>query len=206
MSPAPLHVVRPVPDRTGVPDLTADALVHWLELGIARGVDELARRLARTIDLEPRDDGTHGGEDTMRRTSVHWLQTFSGDLAGTLTVSAETGARRRLGTALSQTFATPREAAGELELQVFNIVLNEVLLTLQGSLDVSLVGSLPRRHVGLREGPHAAVVPFMMGFESDEVPAVLSVRVDASRRVAFERAVQASLTQYLDSFTSWTPP
>lgn len=183
-------------------DLTADALAHWLELGVARGADELTRRLGRTIDLEPR--AVEPGPATSL--SSHWIQTFQGDVAGRVMVSVGPLARRRLDAASSAMFSVPRESAPELELQIWNIVLNEVLLTLQGALDLALRSSLPVRSQGpLEEAAPVAVVPFTVGLSEAQVEAELRLELSGPGRSRFEEQLQRSLARYLDSFTTWTP-
>jgi hypothetical protein len=183
------------------PDLAANALAHWLELGVARGADELARRLGQTVDLEPQaDDGAE-----LENASSRWIQTFGGQACGHLTVALAPGADQRLGTAASVAFGAPRESALELQLQVWNIVLNEVLLTLRGALDLAVVGALPRRVQSPRDRSPLSVVSFSVGLGNDEVEAQLQLDVDSETSATFEKHLRGSVTRYLESFTTWTP-
>lgn len=182
-------------------DLATLALAHWLELGVARGADELARRLGRTVDLEPRaDDG-----DAPADSAVLWIQRFRGDACGSLAVAQMPGARQRFGTALSVAFGAPRESAPELQQQLWNIVLNEVLLTLRGALDLTLVGSTPQHAQTPLERSPLVVVSFSAGLGNDEVDAQLEIDVEPATRARFDAHLRGSVTRYLESFTTWTP-
>ena len=197
--------MQPVDYEPGAPeagrDLAANALAHWLELGVARGADELARRLGQTVDLEPRaDDGAPPAGGASR-----WVQTFRGPARGRLGIVLAPGAHQRLGTAASVVFGVPRESAPELQLQLWNIVLNEVLLTLGGALDLAVVGSLPRRSQTPRGSAPLAVVAFSVGLGNDEIEAQLEIDVHPTTRATFESHLRASVTRYLESFTTWTP-
>jgi hypothetical protein len=183
-------------------DLARDAMVHWLELGIARGSDELIRRLDRNLDLEPRTAEAR----TRPPSDVQWAQSFRGDVRGQIVASQTRTERHRFGAALAQTFAAPVESGAELQLQVWNIVLNEVLLTLSGALDLDLVGSLPARIERDASVAPTGAVPFEMSFATDRIGAHLLLDVEPEDRAVFTHHLDCSLVRYLDSFTTWTPP
>lgn len=204
------------------PDLSANALAHWLELGAARGADELYRKLGHSVDLEPHADAV--GETVCacpkaaacprpcarsrvdsRPAFERWVQSFHGDCEGSIAIVQAAGCRQRLATALSVAFAAPRESAPELLLQVWNIVLNESLLTLSGALDLALVGSLPQRVDRAPDLTSCAVIPLSVSLGDDDIDAQLELRVDEASREEFDLHLRGSITRYLDSFTTWMP-